>query len=60
MPTFRYAVRALARSPLFTAVAIVSLALALAVNTTVVAALACLGPVRQAIRANPVEILRAS
>ena len=37
MPNFRYAVRSLARSPLFTAVAIVSLALALAVNTTVFA-----------------------
>lgn len=37
MPTFRYAIRSLAKSPLFTAVAIVSLALALAVNTTVFA-----------------------
>jgi putative ABC transport system permease protein len=37
MPTFRYAVRSLARNPLFTVVAIVSLALALAVNTTVFA-----------------------
>ena len=37
MPTFRYAIRSLAKSPLFTVVAIVSLALALAVNTTVFA-----------------------
>jgi len=37
MPNFRYAVRSLGKSPLFTAVAIVSLALALAVNTTMFA-----------------------
>jgi putative ABC transport system permease protein len=37
MPNFRYAIRSLAKSPLFTAVAILSLALALAVNTTMFA-----------------------
>jgi len=37
MPTFRYAIRSLAKSPLFTTIAIVSLGLALAVNTTVFA-----------------------
>ena len=39
MPNFRYAIRSLAKSPLFTAVAILSLALALAVNTTMFALL---------------------
>jgi putative ABC transport system permease protein len=37
LPNFRYAIRSLAKSPLFTAVAILSLALALAVNTTMFA-----------------------
>ncbi|HTE44516.1 MAG TPA: ABC transporter permease, partial [Gemmatimonadaceae bacterium] len=37
MPNFRYAIRSLAKSPLFTAVAMLSLAVALAVNTTMFA-----------------------
>jgi ABC-type transport system, involved in lipoprotein release, permease component len=37
MPNFRYALRSLAKAPIFTIVASVSLALALAVNTTVFA-----------------------
>lgn len=39
MPNFRYAIRSLGKSPLFTAVTIVSLGLALAVNTTMFALL---------------------
>lgn len=37
MPNFRYAIRTLGKSPVFTIVAIVSLALALAVTTTMFA-----------------------
>ena len=37
MPTFRYAIRSLTKSPVFATVAIISLALALAVNTTMFA-----------------------
>ena len=37
IPNFRYAIRSLAKNPLFTAVAILSLALALAVNATMFA-----------------------
>ena len=52
---FRYGARSLAKSPLFTAVAVLSLGLALALNTTMLALVDS-----RATRADPLEILRSA